>query len=216
MDGHGVQLGKTERGFHTPAATRNRVQQPGDLLITIVQFPSRGETYSPTMLQTHNLRGNLFNMQIVKTAVLTITLSFSLYSSPPENETNAIHYWAFDRSDPALVRCGDVWAASRVETANETIRLLTEVDGKLTVYWESRDKTCWKTVKQALLWSPSMFVPAAEGAFVQGKAIRSFEYRKDGDGKETYTLKGFTAELGSVSDAEAIKALENHLKALRH
>src|SRR5215207_2501858 len=100
-------------------------------------------------------------MQIVKALAIIATLSLAAHSGPPRNETNAIHYWAFDRSDPLVVRAGDVWAAARVEMANETVRLLREVDGKLTVYWESRDPNCWKTVKQQLLWAPSMFVPAA-------------------------------------------------------
>lgn len=146
-------------------------------------------------------------MHIVKIAALTIALSFSAYSSPPNNATNAVHCWTFDRSDPLVVRCSDLWAATRVETANETIRLLIEVDGKLTVYWESRDKTCWKTVKQQLLWAPSKFVPVGDDAFVNGMAIRSFDYKNEKDSKGTYVLKGAAAELGSVSDPAAIKIL---------
>jgi hypothetical protein len=153
-------------------------------------------------------------MQMIKIATLIVAIGLSAHSAPPANETNAIHYWAFDRSDPSLTRAGDVWAAARVETANETIRLLREVDGKLTAYWESRDSECWKTVKQQLIWAPSLFVPADDGAFVSARAIRSFDYKDGKDGKPTYVLKGTVAVLGSVSDPAAIKILEQQLREL--
>jgi hypothetical protein len=159
------------------------------------------------------MRFSIFNMHTLKTAALMAVLSLSVHSAPPDNATNAVHYWAFDRSDPPVVRSGDVWAAARVEMANETVRLLIEVDGKLTAYWESRAQACWKTVKRVLERTPR-FIPAADGAFVNGKAIRSFTYREDKAGKATYELKGVVAELGSVSDPTAIKLLEEHLTAL--
>ena len=153
-------------------------------------------------------------MQTTRIAALVAALVLPVHSKPPENATNAIHCWAFDRSDPLVVRCGDVWAASRIETANQSVRLLKEVDGKLIPFWESKDKTCWKTVKQQLEWAPSKFVPADRDSFVAGNAVRSFEYREDNVGKGTYLLKGVTTPLGVVSDPAGINVLERLLSAL--
>ena len=130
----------------------------------------------------------------------------------PLHADDSTQWWARDQSSPNTVRLGDMRRACRVETAGGIVRLFTESEGKLALYWESKDPKCADAVRQQMVWAPSVFTPVGNDAFVSKDAVASIDINKAKDGAEVFVLRGLVAELASVTDPAAIKILKQQIK----
>ena len=57
----------------------------------------------------------------------------------------------------------------------------------------------------------SVCIPVADGSYVMADAVNSIEITRTGNG-ESWLLRGYSAELGTTTDAQAMRQLQAHLE----
>jgi hypothetical protein len=119
----------------------------------------------------------------------------------------AEYWWITDRSETGITRQGNVRRACRVEASASLVRLLTEVDGKLVPYFESKNPGANQQLMMQLGYSEQAatptYVPVGAGAYVALDQVASAEFQQTG-GSEICILRGFAVELGRISNPKVI------------
>jgi len=120
-------------------------------------------------------------------------------------------WWLVDDSIPGTTSRVNVNDACKIETTGEVARFLTEQEGKLIVFFETKSPEPVRLIKAQIKMGQSVWLPVADGGNVNIASISSIRTEQR-DGMEVCILRGRLAELGTVTDPVYIKEIKARTK----